>query len=332
MEWVLRWAHVKLGSAHTGSWQIQGIVTGEGLFQPHFAAPKVGLTSPEDYNANEVDKKLSKLLPKPRGEGIGFGTIKHWLKEDNLEVHQQLFNAGDQLDAAISSGGQHLDLAEAFSSLFPREFVWATTTKDTVFYRFTSTVWERQEDDATVFNLLSQEVSRAFGHKATSFRAQLEGEQDLAIKEQLEKKATLANKIACRLRSMPYCRQVYAAITKRLYSANFLEQLDTNLDLLAFKNGVYDLRASSFRNGRLDDMLSKCVPYNFPEQDPERREGLLTFLNQIKPQDDEREIPVGSIESVLVRTHKKAAGAHSGWSGCRKWKEYIVRLDITGIW
>ena len=227
------------------------------------------------------------------------------MKEDNPELYQQQFNTRDQLDIAISNGGQHLDIAEVFSSLFPGEFVWATTTKDTLFYRFTSTVWERQEDDAIVFNLLSQEVSQAFVDKAASFEAQIEGEQDLAIKEQQEKKAATTRKIARNLRSMPYRRQVHAAITKRLYNASFLEQLDTNLDLLAFKDSVYDLRAGSFRKGRPVDMLSVCVPYNFPRHDPERRHGLLTFLSQIKPEDDEREYLVDQLSQCLPGRIKK---------------------------
>ena len=116
----------------------------------HILIHQFSQKSAADYDANDVNKKLSKLLPKPKGQGPGFGTIKHLLKEDNLELYQQLFNTRDQLVIAISNGGQHLDIAEVFSSLFPGEFVWATTTKDTLFYRFTSTVWERQEDDATV--------------------------------------------------------------------------------------------------------------------------------------------------------------------------------------
>ena len=258
-----------------------------------------------DYDANDVNKKLSQLLPKPKGPGVGFGTIKDLLKEDNLELYQQLFTTRDQLDIAISNGGQHLDIAEVFSSLFPGQFVWATTTKDTMFYRFTSTVWERQEDDAIVFKLLSQEVWQAFVDKVASFEAQIEGEQDLAIKEQQEKKAATTSKIAHNLRSMPYIRQVYAAITKQLYNASFMEQLDTNLDLLAFKDGVYDLSAGNFRKGKPDDMLSVCVPYNFPTHDPQRRQGLLTFLSQIKPEDDERQYLVDQLSQCLSGRIKK---------------------------
>ncbi|KAL3149475.1 hypothetical protein ABBQ32_002259 [Trebouxia sp. C0010 RCD-2024] len=247
------------------------------------------------YVANDVNKTLSQLLPKLKGQGVGFGTIKDLLKEDNPELYQQMFNTHDQLDIAISNGAHSFQ-----GSLFGQQ-----TIKDTLFYKFTSTVWERQDDNATVFNLLSQEVSQAFADKAASFKAQIKGEQDLAIKEEQEKKATTTRKIARNLRSMPYCGQVYAAITKLLYNASFLEQLDTNLHLLAFKDSVYDLRAGSFRKGRPDDMLSVCVRYNFSRHDPERRQGLLTFLSQIKPEDDEREYLVDQLSQCLSGRIKK---------------------------
>ncbi|KAL3153683.1 hypothetical protein ABBQ32_013283 [Trebouxia sp. C0010 RCD-2024] len=84
-----------------------------------------------------------------------------------------------------------------------------------------------------------------------------------------------------------------------------MEQLDTNLDLLAFKDGVYDLSAGNFRKGRPDDMLSVCVPYNFPTHDPQRRQGLSTFLSQIKPEDDERQYLVDQLSQCLSGRIKK---------------------------
>jgi len=253
----------------------------------------------ENYDADEVDKKLSRFPIQDRGRGVGFGSIKHWLKEDNPDLHQQLFNNTDQLDATISSGGQHLDVADIFRSLFPMEFVWASTTTTTCFYRFTGTIWEPQDDNAPVINLLSQEVSKVFEHRAAAFKEKDDMEQDLAIKEQLNKKASLATKNSLKLRNMSYCNQVYSAISKRLHDADLVDQLDTNLDLLAFTDGVYDLQTSCFRQGRPVDMLSVCVPYDFPKHDPERREGLLTFLSQIKPQDEEREYMLDQLSQCL---------------------------------
>ena len=45
-----------------------------------------------------------------------------------------------------------------------------------------------------------------------------------------------------------------------------MTDLDIHLDLMAFRDGVFNLLTRSFR------MLSCCVPYNFPEADPERKE------------------------------------------------------------
>jgi len=43
--------------------------------------------SAADYDANDVNKKLSQLLLEPKGQGLGFGSIKHFLKEDNSEMY-----------------------------------------------------------------------------------------------------------------------------------------------------------------------------------------------------------------------------------------------------
>ena len=79
-------------------------------------------------NANEVDK-LSKLSFRDKGIGVGFGSIKHWLKMDNLALHNQLFTSVEILEMTTSGGGQHLDPAEGVSSLFHRQSVRVTTPR-----------------------------------------------------------------------------------------------------------------------------------------------------------------------------------------------------------
>ncbi|KAL3143902.1 hypothetical protein ABBQ32_003717 [Trebouxia sp. C0010 RCD-2024] len=80
----------------------------------------------EQCNASEVDKKLSKLSFRDKGIGVGFGSIKHWLKMDNLALHNQLFTL---VEMTTSGGGQHLDPAEGVSSLCPRQSVRVTTPR-----------------------------------------------------------------------------------------------------------------------------------------------------------------------------------------------------------
>lgn len=214
------------------------------------------------YNVDEVDKKLSSLSIKGKGRGIGFASIKHWLKEGNPMLHQQLFELQDKVEIAIASGGQHVDIAEVFSFMFPQQFVWVSTGSRALFYKFTGTIWERHGDDPEVYNLLNTRVCQAFHDRAKYYEGLIQGEQDLAIKEKLEKKRMMSNKIANNLRNMSNLSRVVAAITKMMHSSDFLDRLDTNVDLLAFKDGVLHLPTKQFRKGPPQDLLSVSASYN----------------------------------------------------------------------
>ena len=47
------------------------------------------------------------------------------------------------------------------------------------------------------------------------------------------------------------------------YDPNFLKNLDENIYLICFENGVYDLEADHFRDGCPDDYISLCTNYNY---------------------------------------------------------------------
>ena len=109
----------------------------------------------------------------------------------------------------------------------------------------------------------------------------------------------MSSKIANNLRNMSTLSRVVAAITKMMHINNFLDQLDTNVDLLAFNDGVLHLPTKQFRKGQPQDMLSVCAPYNFPTTDATKREELQLFLSQIKPQDDERDYLMDQFSQCL---------------------------------
>ena len=38
---------------------------------------------------------------------------------------------------------------------------------------------------------------------------------------------------------------------------------DSNIYLVCFKNGIYDLKTNIFRSGYPEDFISKCIPINY---------------------------------------------------------------------
>jgi hypothetical protein len=69
------------------------------------------------------------------------------------------------------------------------------------------------------------------------------------------------------------------------YDPRFKEKLDADPYLIAFKNGVYDLKLNVFRPGRPEDFLSKNMPINYVNfsEDDERVQEVHTFLEQVFP-------------------------------------------------
>lgn len=69
------------------------------------------------------------------------------------------------------------------------------------------------------------------------------------------------------------------------YDPRFREKLDADPYLIAFKNGVYDLRSNNFRPGRPEDFLSKNMPINYVSytEEDEKIGDVYTFLEQVFP-------------------------------------------------
>ena len=108
----------------------------------------------------------------------------------------------------------------------------------------------------------------------------------------------------------------------------FNEQLDSNMYLLGFTNGVYDLKCNKFRPGNPDDMISmttniEYIPYD--EHAKEIRE-IKKFLSEILPNKAVRDYVVHFLSTVLEGTtkyEKFVVWSGSGGNGKSKLVELV---------
>lgn len=86
------------------------------------------------------------------------------------------------------------------------------------------------------------------------------------------------------------------------YREGFASQLDTNPYLLGFDNGVLELDTMIFREGRPEDNVSISTNYDYTEEwDPNspEMESLKLFLQQVQPNDDQRDYLLTFLGSCL---------------------------------
>ena len=92
---------------------------------------------------------------------------------------------------------------------------------------------------------------------------------DLAEKEMYEKKRIIFSKIGTNLLQTTYKKNVMIEAADLFYCEGLEEKLETNRNLLSFENGVYDLAASEFSDGRPEDYVTFSTGIDFVPYDPE---------------------------------------------------------------
>ena len=70
---------------------------------------------------------------------------------------------------------------------------------------------------------------------------------------------------------------------------NFSKKLNSNKNLVGFNNGIFDLEKNEFRDGCPTDYISMSVGYDFTYNHTDKYEELLTFLEDIQPNKEERD-------------------------------------------
>jgi P4 family phage/plasmid primase-like protien len=109
--------------------------------------------------------------------------------------------------------------------------------------------------------------------------------QDKAKEAMITARIKQVQKLIASLKNSTYKNSVMKECAEVFYDPRFKEKLDSDPYLIAFKNGVYDLKLNNFRPGRPEDFLSKNMPINYVSfsEDDERVQEVHTFLEQVFP-------------------------------------------------
>ena len=99
------------------------------------------------------------------------------------------------------------------------------------------------------------------------------------------------NRIITNLKSSPFKKNVMTEANDLFLNENFIDKINTNAWLVAFNNGVYDLKTNEFRKGKPDDYLSVKMDVNYREDftiDSPPVQLAVRFFEQIFPDETVR--------------------------------------------
>lgn len=251
-------------------------------------------TMKKNFNRQVCIEEWKKMHP---GE-IQIGTLYYYARNDSPEEYSKFIFEENKKPLYEALTGTHFDIAMFLYKEYKDSFR-CTGIQGKVWFSFQKHTWRRTEDGTRLRNLISTDLYERFKQVKIDLSQRLIRSNDPGeIQARLKNVQKLLN--ACKNTS--FKASVMRECCEVFYDEKFVEKLDCNPYLFAFKNGVYDLHKHIFRCGLPNDYISKTAAINYPsgfdEYHPEVQKAHL-FLRQVFPDRDVRNYFINVMASLF---------------------------------
>ena len=233
---------------------------------------------------------------------LTIGTLRYYASVDNPQMYKEFQKEQSDHHIKESLSGSHNDIAKVLYTEYGNEFVCSSVTGRGSWFQFSNHHWEEVEEGVFLRQKISDEIVNRYVDMGNEFYAKQHAAEDKAEGAMYEARFKLTQKIITSLKSAPYKNNVMKECMEVFYDKRFRKKLDTNPYLIAFKNGVYDLKTHIFRAGRPEDFISKSMPIDYMEfsQDEDRILAVEDFLEKIFPDISVRQYFIDQASDVFV--------------------------------
>ena len=239
---------------------------------------------PSKFKPGECEAQWAGMKPKLQG-GFDIDTLRRWAEIDRPQAFKRLAS-----DAVRSCDGSHNRVARVVKDLLGGRFVCANGTL--WFKLLPSGLWTADTDGIAIRHELSTTIADAFvavaRERADDAASEMSWRSSSNNADDSLKKHML--KISCKLNDETFKDGVIKALREYFYDRDFLDKLDANPNLLAFSNGVWELKEKRFRQARADDFVSMNTGYDYcDDPDPEADAKIQQYWEMLHPDPGQRE-------------------------------------------
>ena len=261
-----------------------------------------------------VDGECEKEWDCMDNEGLGLGSLYRWASEDNLAKYNELSKDNLRKCMLDSLSQTPNDVARVVHHMYKHEFVCAGVKKN-LWYRFRNHRWIELDDAIDLSKKLSDtkpggliyeylNLNQYISSKVCDINCTMSNKQKQYEMENLKTISAIITK----LKITSFKKNVITECKELFHDSKFEEKLDSNINLLGFDNGIYDLETCTFRDGLPEDYITYTTGNNYYDFDDEddRLSEVRTFLTQVLPKDNIREYIMTVFGSCVTgKTYEK---------------------------
>lgn len=275
------------------------------------------------------------------GACLGMGTLHLWAKTDSPEEYAKYMATELRTLIRESSNGSEYDIARVVHRKYDHLYAYDAESK--MWYFFANHRWHHTSDGLALKRKFPTEVAVEYRRAASYYITLANQIEDTAQKNVLDELSTKLQGIVTKLKKAAFQACVMTECIMLFAIDKFEEKLDSNRNLVGFENGVYDLDALEFRDGRPEDFVSMSTGVNYIPYDPVNTiciKEVMAFLRQVITIERVREYVLRLLASFLhgdIREERFHVWTGSGSNGKSKllelyqkaYGEYCCTLPIA---
>jgi P4 family phage/plasmid primase-like protien len=249
----------------------------------------------EKFDEAHCISEWSKMVKK----NLTLGTLKYYASIDNPTEYAQFKLKQGEKHMKNALDGSHHDIAKLLFEDFGTEFVCSSIANKT-WYQFREHKWEEIEEGVFLRERISADIVKKFSELGGKYFA--DGSHADQNDKNWQENIKRTQKIITNLKMATYKNNIMRECCDVFYNKNFKNLLDTNPYLIAFKNGVYDLKTNIFRDGKPEDYLSRSMPIEYKEFDEKDDKvcAVFDFLEKVFPDKSVRQYFMDQASDIFV--------------------------------
>lgn len=239
-------------------------------------------TSRNNFDEAYCFSQWSRMINTGR---YSIGTLRHYASIDSPGEYQvwKHKKSGSRIKEVLVGG--HAALAQMLHDIYANVFVCADPEKG-IWYAFRNHRWHRIKKAIALRKKIKQDLVPRFLEEKKKVHDAMSNMDDFD-EDDLRKKMKEVNAILKNLNTAPFKNNIITETIDLFHdeTVDFIERLDSDINLIGFENGVFDIRTMSFRDGRPDDYISKSTGYDyqdFTDSDPRVME-VKDFFQKVFP-------------------------------------------------
>tara|TARA_B110001469_G_C9648763_1_gene329826 strand:+ start:2038 stop:4686 length:2649 start_codon:yes stop_codon:yes gene_type:complete len=247
--------------------------------------------------------------------GLEIGTLYRWAKMDNEEAYKRIMRDDIENLIRTSLSVSHYDIAKVVYKLYKHEFK-CVSSRNKQWYQFINHRWTEMDNCTSLRHKISEEIVQEYCNYAGKCNQIIQNLTDETQQETYIKRGKKAFEISGKLKNMPFVDNIIRACSVLFHDKKFFEKLDSDVNLIGFENGVYDLEKKEFREGYPDDYVSFSagIDYETFDKDEEIIQQVHEFIGQVLPIPAVKEYVLKVMGSIL--SGKTGEEKFHIWTGC----------------